>query len=496
MKESAKNIQQSVAVIGAGIGGLAAAIRMARLGLRVDVYERNDHPGGKLSEIRQNGYRFDTGPSLFTLPELVDDLFEKDKDLNFSYSKLDTICNYFYEDGSLLKAYANVDQLVQELSEQTGEPSQHITKFLNHVRQIYQGSADLFLFNAFHKPLRFLAQFKFKNLPGLLKANPLVSMHTANKRFFKSEKLVQLFDRYATYNGSSPFMAPSTLNVISHLEHNIGAYFPDGGMYQIVDSAYQLAKHLGVNFHFETTVQEIITQDCRVSGITVNNRQKTCDFVVSDGDIFQVYKHLLPHVKPPSMIRKPKLSSSAIIFYWGIKHSFPQLELHNILFSGQYEQEFDVLFNKQRISEDPTVYLFISNKMVKTDAPLGCENWFVMVNAPHDSGQHWDAVVQQVRLHVIAKINRLLHTDIERFIESETIRHPVTIFEQTNSTKGALYGNSSNSLLGAFWKHPNFSRPFKNLFFVGGSVHPGGGIPLCLASAKIVEDEVKRLIKK
>ena len=190
----------------------------------------------------------------------------------------------------------------------------------------------------------------------------------------------------------------------------------------------------------------------------------------------------------PEKILSQERSSSAVIFYWGIGKSFPQLDLHNIFFSGDYKAEFDAIFKTKTLFEDPTVYVNITSKDVPTDAPAGKENWFVMVNAPHDTGQDWKELSIALRKWVIQKLNRALDVDIAPLIEEEWIMTPDVIEARTQSYLGALYGASSNNKMAAFMRHPNFSKQLTNLYFCGGSVHPGGGIPLCLLSAKIVAD--------
>jgi phytoene dehydrogenase-like protein len=183
-------------------------------------------------------------------------------------------------------------------------------------------------------------------------------------------------------------------------------------------------------------------------------------------------------------------SSSALVFYWGINKEFPDLDLHNIFFSADYKKEFNNIFKEKTIDIDPTVYIFVSSKMVKSDAPKNCENWFVMVNAPSNSKENWEELIRTTKKNIINKINKSLKTNIEDYIAYEKIASPITIEQETLSKGGALYGNSSNAIFSAFLRHPNFLKSVKNLYFVGGSVHPGGGIPLCLASAKIVANEI------
>jgi phytoene desaturase len=315
------------------------------------------------------------------------------------------------------------------------------------------------------------------------------TMHQANQKDFKDPRMVQLFDRYATYNGSNPYQAPATLNMIAHLENNIGAFFPDKGMFAITDSLFQLAKRQGVNFQFDSLVSEIIVKEKQAIGLKINDKTEKFDTIISDCDTKYLANKLLKHpIK--KRLNTSESSSSALIFYWGINREFEALDVHNILFSKDYEQEFNKLFKEHTLSKDPTVYIFISSKIVKTDAPAGSENWFVMINAPANKNQNWETLIAEARKNIISKINKRLNIDIEQYIVTERIASPLTIEQQSLSQDGALYGNASNSKFSAFLRHPNWLRSIKNLYFVGGSVHPGGGIPLCLASAKIIDQEI------
>jgi len=189
-------------------------------------------------------------------------------------------------------------------------------------------------------------------------------------------------------------------------------------------------------------------------------------------------------------LNQPK-SSSALIFYWGIDHFFPELDLHNIFFSQDYQQEFEHIFQKKTIYRDPTVYVNVTAKYKADDAPPGNENWFTMINVPNNTGQDWDTLINQARKYITDKVSRRLGVDIGSKIVAEDILDPRTIESRTSSSQGALYGNSSNNRYAAFLRHANFSRKIKGLYFCGGSVHPGGGIPLSLLSAKIAVDQIK-----
>lgn len=481
---------KKIAVIGAGIGGLATAIRLANQGASVHVFEANHYAGGKVSEFWQAGFRFDAGPSLFTLPELLDDLFVtcgKNPADYYQYHQLDIITRYFYPDGTDLTAFSDLQKLAKELEHKTGEQASKVIRFLKKSETLYQLTSELFLFNSMHKLDTFLNKNALKTLFQLRKLNALQTMHQANKAFFKSPKLVQLFDRYATYNGSDPYQAPATLNVIPHLEFNKGAYFLKGGIHSITKSLVKLAEELGVQFHFNSPVERIIVENTCANGVVVKGKKWYSDAVVSNMDVVHTYRKLMPNETHPNTTLNQPRSTSALIFYWGIDKLFPQLDLHNIFFSADYKAEFDYLSHKKDIYHDPTVYVHISSKHEKNDAPKGKENWFVMVNAPHLAGQNWDALIQRVRQNILDKLSAMLGEDIGSLISCESILTPSDIESRTSSYLGALYGSSSNNRMAAFLRHPNFSRRIKDLYFCGGSVHPGGGIPLCLASAKIIE---------
>jgi phytoene desaturase len=481
-------------VIGSGISGLAAAIRMKNKGYSVTLLEANSFAGGKLSQERKDGFRFDMGPSVFTMPKYVDELFElsgKNPRDYYSYKQLDPVYRYFFEDGSKLDAYHGKKNYSSKMAEKTEDSAQTIFNYLTSVEKIYELTADVFLFNSLHKFKNYFKKTVWRGIAQFSKIKAFSTMHQTNEKSFKDKRLVQIFDRYATYNGSSPYLAPATLNVIPHVEIMEGAYYPIGGMYSITNALVNLAKDIGVNIEFSIPVEEIILEKNKAIGVKTATGFRPFDVVISNMDIYNCYKKLMPTAKKPiKNLLQPK-SSSGIIFYWGIKKQFAQLNLHNIFFSDNYEEEFDYIFNKKEIYHDPTIYLNITSKETPNDAPEGCENWFTLINVPNNSGQNWDDCIQELRKHVIAKLNRMLNTDIAPLIITEIVFDPRTIEQRTGSAFGAIYGNSSNNKFSAFLRHPNFSPRIANLYFCGGSVHPGPSIPLCLLSAKITTNLVK-----
>ncbi len=481
----------SAIIIGSGIAGIASALRLRAAGKDVSVFEANNYPGGKLHAFELEDYRFDAGPSLFTLPELVTELFElfNEKPTEFfQYHRKETVCNYFWEDGMRFTVNANREIFAKDAATKFGVDSKSLLAYLQKSEKKYELTSPIFLEKSLHKIGTYLSKDTLKALTQMWSLDIGTNLNSLNEKSISEPHLVQLFNRYATYNGSSPYLTTGIMSMIPHLELHKGTYFPVGGMHSITASLYQLALRHGIQFHFNQKVEEIIVKEGQAIGIKTKDNQHFADAIVSNMDIFSTYKKLLKDQKHPERTLQQERSSSAIIFYWGIKKQFAELDLHNILFSGNYRKEFEHIFDKKSLFEDPTIYINITSKELSSDAPNGKENWFVMINAPGDFGQNWDALVKQARQNIIDKVNRLLGVNLESLIEVEDILTPPLIEQRTGSYRGALYGAASNSKFAAFLRHPNFSSKIKGLYCSGGSVHPGGGIPLCLLSAKITSD--------
>jgi len=251
-----------------------------------------------------------------------------------------------------------------------------------------------------------------------------------------------------------------------------------------------LADRQGVVFHFNQEVDTIISEAGKIRGISIDGKIHESDLVVSNMDVYYTYSKLLNDAKKSENILKNERSSSACIFYWGIKGGFDHMHLHNIFFAKNYEFEFQNLFNHKKNNSDPTIYVNITSKCESGLTPEGHENWFVMVNAPANDQMDWEAEIPAIRQYIIEKMNRMLKTDLEKMIITEEVMTPLDIQKKTSSYLGSLYGSSSNSKWSAFLRHANDTSAIKGLYFTGGSVHPGGGIPLCLKSAKIVSEMI------
>jgi phytoene desaturase len=508
-----------VAIVGAGLGGLAAALRLSAAGWEVVLFEKQEGPGGKAFSEQIGAYRFDTGPSLLTLASVFEELFEATGARLSDYleiQRLETICHYFYPDGTRLRSYGDIERFAEELQQKAGEPRENVLRYFEYSRKIHQITSELFLRRSLHDPATYWSKRFFSSLMQLGRIDAMKTMDEANRRFFESPKVRQLFDRYATYNGSSPYKTPATLNIIPYVEYGLGGYAVLQGIYAIPKALERRARELGVEIRYQTTVRRIVTEKGgsglrgkghrgkrRVTGVVTDEGFHPFDVVVSDADVKPTYRYLLEDPAAPLLKRYERLepSSSGMVFYWGVKREFPELGLHNIFFSSDYEREFAEIFDEGRAPTDPTIYVNITSKVTPKDAPPGGENWFVLINVPPDRGQEWEAQAERVRETVLRRLSLELGVEVEPLIEAEGRLLPPEIEVRTDSHAGSLYGISSNTKLAAFLRHPNRSPRYQGLYHCGGSAHPGGGMPLVvlsgMISAELIErHETKRLLSK
>ena len=483
----------SAIIIGSGIAGLSCAARLAAAGWSVDVFEKNGYAGGKLGLLKKEGYTFDTGPSLFTQPYLLEELFSdcgKNIAHYFSYRALDEGTQYFWPDGTRL--HAHPARLSDELTK-AGIPHSPggLRQYLRDAADLYEHVGRIFLDEPIHEWKTWLQKSILTALAHTKRRHLTQSLHTYNRAALRHPKLVQLFDRLATYNGSDPYRCPAMLMQIAHLEYDETVGYPEGGMASIPRAMQSLCEDLGVRFHFDAAVERIVVQDRRAVGVEVDGKRLLAGTIVSAGDVYYTYAHLLEDARKAAAIKKQERSTSGVVFYWGVRASFPELRLHNIFFSEDYAKEFADL-RAGSLPTDPTVYVNITSKMEPHHAPAGCENWFVLVNAPAGAVNDEKRIVNndpagmmKLRDIVVRKISKALKVDVAPLIASEDILDPAGIDAQSGSYLSALYGTASNTAMAAFNRHPNRSRKYPGLFFCGGTVHPGGGIPLCLRSGRL-----------
>ncbi|MYC75979.1 phytoene desaturase [Candidatus Poribacteria bacterium] len=478
-----------VAIIGGGLGALSGAIRLARLGFSVQLFEKNPKIGGKVNEVILEGYRFDTGASLLTMPFVIDELFDfagfKRSDY-LDFVSIDPICRYFFSDGSVMDASADTAKMKTAIEELSSDDMEAYERFLKYAERIHDLTAEIFMFIPIHEFGKLMRLRYFRTLFRLHQIDPFRTVHQSVSRFFSDPRLVQLFDRYATYNGSDPFQAPATLNIIPYIEYGLGGYYIQGGIYRLVDALKAVACALGTQIHTSAKVEAIRHDGKRVSGVQVNGERIDADAVLCGADVVVAYRELIEgpqHQREKLERLEPSLSG--MVFLWGIKGKHPPLAHHNIIFSSDYRREFRQIFRHQQVPDEPTIYIAISSKADAAHAPTDGENWFVLLNMPYlVPGQMWEKEKTRMRQVVLDRLKQL-GFDIADQIEVEQIYTPEDFSELYASNQGSIYGVSSNRKTTAFRRLPNRSRLLDGLYFAGGSVHPGGGIPLVILSGKI-----------
>ena len=486
-------MSRSVAIVGAGLGGLASAALLAKVGNRVTVFEQAGHAGGKAASLQLGEYRFDTGPSLLTLPEFFRTFFARlGKDMRdyLEPVPLSPLCVYDFADGTRLSSYSDRVRFAAELKMTGAATEAELAAYLDKSAQMWDLAGELFLTRSLHEPATYASRAGVKAILNAARLSPFRSLHEANARAFADPRAVQLFDRYATYNGSSPFLTPATMRIIPHVEYAYGGYALQGGIVALPRALERVAREMGVEFRLGARVERIVVEGGRCRGIEVGGGFQPFDLVVSNADVLSTYRTLLREPQAPEARRYKRLeaSSSGLVFLWGVARRFPRMHVHNIFFSGDYRDEFDAIFRRLDMPEQPTVYVNITSKVTPGDAPPDGENWFVLLNAPKAAGQDWPALAARAKTAVLARVSRALGCDIESLIREEKILAPPDIERDTGSTCGSLYGIASHTPLSAFLRHPNRSRRIRGLYFAGGSAHPGGGMPLALLSGILAAD--------
>ena len=488
------------AIIGAGIGGLAAACRLAKDGHQVTVFERNGAPGGKMNRVTSQGYYFDTGPSLLTMPHVLEELFHY---CGYETSEwLETVelepgCRYFFADGTEFNIYSKMGQTLDELQRIAPEDITAYQEFLEYAANLYRKTQPAFIDN----PLQEWRDIFAADLKDVLSIDAFTTVSKRVDSYFSSPYLRQLFKRFTTYNGSSPYQAPATLNVIPHVELNQGSYYVKGGIYAIAQSLEKMAKTLGVQFHYNTPVTGLVINDTNVEGITTGGpgspNEHPFDRVVANSDATETYLELVSEGRL-STRKKEKIASiepscSGFVLLLGIDRTYEQLCHHNIFFSSQYEEEFRQIFREKKMPDDPTIYVVNTSLTDHGHAPEGHSNLFILVNAPYlTDEQNWYELSKTYAGHIINELEKRGLDGLERHIRFQSVITPRDFYQRYRSNRGSIYGTSSNSRWAAFRRPKNKSPYFENLYLVGGSTHPGGGIPLVLLSAKHAHTLMKR----
>jgi phytoene desaturase len=422
------------------------------------------------------------------MPAVLEDLFRSTGRSLTDYlnvQPLETICRYHYPSGRVFDAPNSRQGFINAVESAFGE-GQAVRQYLDRAETMYDISSKVFLGRPFESWRTMASGGAMETMSSVKAIDPLRKAATVHDQMFKSPELKQLFNRYATYTGSSPYSVPATLNVIPYVELCLGGFYIPGGMYQIGLALARLCEEFAIETRYGVEVSRIEHEKGRVHTVVLESGEKlSFDAVVANSDVVYTYERLLsPAPLKRHVLRRMEPSCSGLVFLWGVKGQ-SGLSYHNIFFSSDYRSEFEALFKRRTISDDPTVYVTVGSQLTPSDAPVGYESWFVLINAPYlphdekDQPELW----RRTRENVLDKLARM-GIDIRSRIEFEHTVTPHDLLRKTSSNRGSIYGLSSNGIFSALHRQPNRATGFSNLYFAGGSVHPGGGIPLTLLSGQ------------
>lgn len=487
--------QKKAVIIGAGVGGIASAALLAQSGYRVEVYEKNANPGGRCGQMIQEGHRFDLGATILLMPSLYRKVFSAldiDLDKDLETTSLEPVYKLFFGDGSRFSFTRDTEKMKAQL-EAIEQGSFH--KFNQYVKEGYEffnlSINDLLGKNFYHL-------FEFVNLKSILLLIKLKTwmIHTDYiKRYFKDPHLRMAFTFQNIYVGQSPYKAPAFFSMLPGTEIAEGALFPKGGMHRIVEKLLERATELGVQFQYKSPVSKIVVNGNKTQGILLENGQMVeADLVIANADLPYVYKKLLPDKSASDRLKSKKYSCFAIVFHWGVDKVYPQLDHHSVFLSEPYKQGLDKIFKEKSLSANPSFYIHAPVRTDKSAAPENQDTLSVIVPVAHldaNCHQNWKELKQTARNGVISRLKKAGMEDIEDHIKFEICYLPKTWQKTCNVTRGSVFGSLGHTIfqMGYFRPH-NRHNKYANLYFVGGSTHPGNGIPLVLLSAKLTSERI------
>jgi phytoene desaturase len=498
---------KNVVVIGGGLGGLSTAVQLASKGWAVTLVEAQANLGGKLQLVEQDGYRFDRGASTITMPWVFEQVYRNcgvDPADYVEFYRVEPGAKNVFADGHVVHMQANLEKMADEIAVFSPADAKQLRAFFARSALYYDISEQQFLY-------KLMLRLRDKMKPSLLRAmvtiRPWESVERLLQRYFAHPNTIQLLARYATYVGSSPYQTPAVFSMMAHLEQQLGIWGVRGGTHALVRGFERLARELGVTILTSTRVEQIVVQDGITTGVCVRRLANVCglrhsenteflaaDVVVANADALTVYSKLIAEPHRPSMsnakIAKVEPSLSGFVLLLGVRRRFEGLQHHNIWFPRDYAAEFEAIFQRQTAPDDPTLYICWNGYSEPNSAPEGCSNLFILVNAPYNNPNwNWHEEAANYRDKIIQLLEQKLGP-FEADIEVEQRYHPGMLEADTGAYRGAIYGMSSNSFNQAFFRHANQSPDIRNLWFVGGSTHPGGGTPIVTLSGTLVAEAI------
>jgi diapolycopene oxygenase len=490
-----------VAVIGSGLGGLAAACTLAARGHEVTVFDKNEWAGGKAAVLEGGGFRFDMGPTILTVPGVLYRIFsEANRKLEdyLELVRLDPQWRCFFDDGSVLDLVENVDQMSRNIQTYAGDPrsSEGYKEFIKLSARLHDVSNRFFFWKSVEDlkdTIDIKKNFDAKTLSDVMSLRMGQTVAGTIRKKVPNERVAQMLDHFTQYVGSSPYASPAVLCSIAHMQTELGVWYPMGGTRAVPVALEKLARELGVTFRLGENVEKIIQEGGRAAGV-VTDRGETfrADAVVSNMDAVRTYSELIGGTVGERYAdpRRYEPACSGVVLYLGLKKEYDHLLHHCFVFSRDPEEEFDAIYNKGEPAPDPTCYLAATARTEKGVAPEGGEALYVLVHTPYLRPHHdWNKMLPAYRQVILDKLKRSAGMeDIEERIVFEGTLTPQGIHDRYKVLNGAIYGLASHGrFLGAF-KPGNRSRHVPGLYLAGGAAHPGPGMPMVMMSGWIAAD--------
>jgi phytoene desaturase len=485
---------ETALIIGAGIGGIATSLFLAERGYTVDVYEKNVAAGGRCGQIVRDGHRFDLGATMILMPEIYRDVLGSlgmsMEDMNVK--PLNDIYTLWFDDGTSLAFTTDRKRMEQQLEKIEPGSFARAEEYVRTGFGLYTAAFDRLLGRNF---TRFFEFFNLSNALLLIRLKTYINHYRYTARFFRSEHLRMAYTFQNIYVGQSPFTAPALFSMIPAAELTEGSMFPSGGMYSIAAKLMEKAREKGVRFHFAMPVKEIHVTGRKADGVIFSDgTEAKADVIIANADLPYVYRELLPPGRKSKRISRMKYSCSALVLHWGLDKQYPQIGHHNTFLSDKFREGLDTIFRDKSMGDDPCFYIHAPVRTDPSAAPEGCDTLSIAVGVGHlDPGhpQDWEKLADKARNVVFRKLKKIGIDDIESHIRFEIVTTPSTWEEALNVTRGSVFGSLGHNIfqMGYFRPH-NRDRRYRNLYFTGGSTHPGNGIPMVLMSAKLVSERI------